>query len=744
MKKVLPFCFSHIRLLTLICGVAILPLSSFADEEETPDLDETQLDELVVVQQQKLVSSDGATLTYNVTEDPEAGSSNILEILRKVPGVTVDAEDNVKVNGQSNFQILMNGREDPMLKGDIKTILKSLPAASIKKIEVISEPGAKYDAEGVGGILNIVTDKSKKLEGFFAQAGAWVNAYQAGGYLSGRKQVKNVMLDARVTYNNGNVWPRSSYSERRSESLNGSINHLLTSKSKYKSGWDYTGVNLNMSWEPDSLNLFTLSANYGYNTWNSQGEEDRQMQAPDLSVLWKLRRNYDSDGKYNSVNAQVSYQHNFGRDDHNIVASYMYWFGHQRNIVDYFTDQITGLLTDPPFSGSRSKSNYIYNIIQVDYSNRFSPKHLLEAGTKIYLNHNGGDNVSYYGITASEAEEDASSVLDMTQIRDIYAAYASYTGTFSKWNVKAGLRYELTRMGLRYKVGNYDDFTSYLHDLVPNAAISYNLTTASNIRLAYQLRISRPDISQINPFINNLNPGQIEYGNPDLQSEKGHTFSLGYSNYEGKISGSAKLTYRYVNNAVNDVIFIRDGIINSTYENIGYSHLAMLDLSADWNINSKLRWSIYASGTYNYLKAESEMLKATNHGWQTYLSTDLNYTHPSKWRLNVNAGMWTPWIDLQGKGEQTGYYYGVGVSKSWLRNEALTLSMNLNNILPTFRRSGYRQEDSTLRVIQSQKYKQWNVGVSVTYKIGGLTAGVKRTVANIETESSAGGNSKGK
>lgn len=146
----------------------------------------TDLEDFVIVQQKKLVESDGAKLTYNVTEDPESGSSNILEILRKVPGVTVDAEDNVKVNGQSSFKILMNNREDPMLKGDLKTVLKSIPASSIKKIEVISEPGAKYEAEGVGGILNIVTDRKQNLSGFMTQLSGWVNSWQAGGYVNSR------------------------------------------------------------------------------------------------------------------------------------------------------------------------------------------------------------------------------------------------------------------------------------------------------------------------------------------------------------------------------------------------------------------------------------------------------------------------------------------------------------------------------------------------------------------------------
>ncbi|MDE6297526.1 MAG: outer membrane beta-barrel family protein, partial [Muribaculaceae bacterium] len=404
---------------------------------------------------------------------------------------------------------------------------------------------------------------------------------------------------------------------------------------------------------------------------------------------------------------------------------------------------LSGQLSEYPFSGSSSKGNYIFNIIQIDYSNRFSPKHLLEAGTKIYLNHDTSDNITYNGPSSTEAVDDEASAIDMVQIKDVYAAYASYTGSFDKWSVKGGLRYELTRMGMRYKIGAYDDFTTYLHDLVPNAAVSYNLSSASSLRFAYQMRISRPDISQVNPYVSTLFPGQINYGNPDLESEKGHVFSLGYSNYEGKVSGSAKLSYRYVNNSVNDVIFMRDNIMHSTYENIGTSHLGMLDLSADWNINSKIRWSVYASGSYQYIKAESEMLKASNHGWQTYLSTNMNYTHPSKWRLSVYGGFWTPWIDLQSKGTRNGYNYGLGLSKSWLKDDALSLSVNLNNILPAKNRSGYTQADDSIRLNYKQNYSQWNVGMSITYKIGGLTAGVKKTAANIETDSSEGGSSKG-
>ncbi|MDE6256038.1 MAG: TonB-dependent receptor [Muribaculaceae bacterium] len=707
------------------------------------DEDFTELDELVVVERQKLVKSDGATLTYNVSEDPEAASSNTLDILRKVPGVTVDAEDNVKVNGQSSFKVLLNGREDPMVKGDLKTVLKSLPAATIKKIEVISEPGSKYDAEGIGGILNIVTDRSKNLSGFMTQLGAWVNAYQAGGYVNARTRLNKVMLDANVSYNNGKIWPRSQSSERIIESLDGSENHLMTARQKAKNGWDYTGINMNMSWEPDTLNLFTLSANYGYNTWGNNGTEDRDMKRPDMSTMWNIHRDFNTTGKYNGTGVQLSYQHNFRRPDHNIVTSYQYYYTDQNDITNYFLEYLSGEGSEYPFSSDRNNIKRNYHIVQLDYSNRFNNHHLLEAGGKIFLNDNSNLVRPFFGPSEEEAVEADGMVVKMDRMMNVYALYGSYTGSFSKWNVKAGVRYEHTEMGGKYRIGDYPDFTTLLNDIVPNAAVSYNISDASSLRLAYQMRITRPDVSQLNPYVNTLTPGQIQYGNPDLKSEKGHTFTLGYSNYEGKFSGSAKLSYRYVSNSVNDVIFMRDGIMNSTYANIGESHMAMLELSGDWNITPALRWSLYVSGNYQHLQADSELLKAKNHGWQTNINTNLNYSVAQKWRLSAYGGLWTPWIDLQSSGTTTGYYYGLGAGRSWLKDDALTVQLSAGNMFPTHGHNSFRQEDESVRRIYTGRYSQWNVGLSVTFKFGGLQATVKKTAANIEKEETTSSESRG-
>lgn len=714
-----------------------------AAADSVTDEDYTELEDFVIVQRKKLVQSDGAKLTYNVTEDPEAASSNILDVLRKVPGVSVDAEDNVRVNGQTSFKILMNGHEDPMLKGDIKTVLKSLPAASIKKIEVISEPGAKYEAEGIGGILNIVTDKSQDLSGFLTQLSGWVNAYQAGGYLNGRTKIDKVMLDATISYNNGKVWPRTNKSYRETEDLTGGPNHLLTADKRSKNGWDYTGVNLNMSWEPDTLNLFTLSGSFGHNTWFTGGTESRSMFRPDMSTMWSLQRFFRSDGQWNGVGVSASYQHTFGREGHNLVLSYEYDYGHQRDIEDCNIEPLTGNSGETPYTGSRDGGNGNSHIVQIDYANQFNSKHLLELGAKANLNDDSQNNNPYFGQSKENAVLTESMMMNMNQFKDIYAVYGSYTGTFASWNVKAGLRYEHTRMGLKYHVGDYTDFTTRLNDIVPNAAVSYNLSPSSSLRAAYQMRISRPNIYYLNPYVDVLTPGQIQYGNPDLKSEKGHEVSLTYSNYEGAFSGSAKISYRYAANSINDILFMKDDVINSTYANVGTGKSAFLELNGDWSITNDLRWSLYGWVKYTQLKADSELMRAENHGWQCYAYTNVSYTTPGNVCLNAYGGFGTPWIDLQSRGSQNTYYYGLGASRSFLKDDALTLQLSLGNLFPTRRTSGYEQGDDTVRLRLNSSYSQWNVGLSVTFEFGGLKASVKKTDANIEKESSGNNGGQG-
>lgn len=702
--------------------------------------DEDVLEEVVVTGRRKLVQSDGATLTYNVTEDPDASTNSTIEILRKVPMVTVDAEDNIKVNGQSNFKIYLNGKEDPMLSGDPKTILKAMPASSIKKIEVITEPGAKYDAEGTGGILNIVTETKQNLDGYLANVNFNIDNRKIGGAFYGRMKYRNVTASAQVNYANGFVFKQPATSRATTENLTSDIDYMRHQNRNQTFGWDFVSGNVNLSWEPDTINLFTLSANIYANNFSGDANVENYMISKAGVTQWSLQQFGRQSGEYLGSSVQLSYQHNFSKDDHFITASYLFDYG----VNDSDTETMT--LDDYNHQTEHDYENLINNIhlpkhtFQIDYSNRFSQRHLLEAGAKGVIKRENGDTKPYFGADKENAILNDDTRVKMYQFQDIFALYASYTGNFGKWSVKGGVRYEFTRIGLTYKIGDYQDFSSHMNDLVPNAAVSYRMGQAANLRLAYQMRISRPGLNSLNPYQDKIVVGTVKYGNPDLDNSRSHSVSLNYSNYGGKLGGSAGIYYSHVGNGVTDIIFMKDNILNTTYANVGKNSTVGMNVNVNWQIIKDLDFGLYMGGAYEDYRSDSEMLKLRNHGWRGNLSADANYTMPGKIRVSAYGGYGSGWIDAQSSGDGW-YYYGLGFSRSFLKNDMLTLRLTANNLFPSYRVSTWGQTSETAISRSVNRFRQWGVGFSVSMRLGGLRSDVKRTGAKIESEDTSGGSS---
>ncbi len=747
---------SKLLCITLLCSISCASISAqtiektdsvsksaVTDSVAEPDI---LLEDFVISTTKKLVESDGATLTYNVSEDPEATTNSTLEILRKVPGVTVDANEDIRVNGQSSFKIYLNGREDPMLKGDIKTILKSMPAATIKKIEVISEPGAKYEAEGTGGILNIVTITKQSLSGYLTNLNLWIRPTSIGGSAYGRTKIKNVTASLHGSYNNGRIFHRYNYNHSEIENYESEENRLQVSDQRSRNEWDYWETNLDLSWEPDTLNLFTAGINFSNNTWGgSPVEQTMTMYNSNMDPTWSLKRDFISKGTWLGTSAQLSYQHNFRNPDHHLITSYSFDYSDNDNNSDIYMYELVGhpiMDDEAPYSRNMREAYGLGHIFQIDYSNKFSSKHHLEAGAKGSFNTNNANSAPWYGNSADNLVMDDSQHVKVNQFRDIIALYSSYSGSFGKWSFRAGLRYEYTHMGLKYKIGDYSSFTTILNDLVPNLSSTFKFTDSSNLRLAYQMRIARPGLGVLNPYRNTLTPNQVSYGNPNLVSEKSHNISLAYSNYGGKVSGSFKVKYYFSNNQVSDMIFIQDGIMNTTYANIGKYNNVAFETSLNWDIIKDMSFSLWLQETYEHMSADSPLLKGKRINWRTYVNGNYNYRFPNKIRFSAYGGGGSPWADLQSKGSPW-YYYGIGLSRSFLKEDALTLSLNAQNFAPARRKSSWSQVSESVRTYSQSSYPQWSVGFSISYKFGGLKADVKRTAAVIEQEATTSGSNKG-
>ena len=701
------------------------------------------LSEVVVTARKKLVQSDGATLTYNVEEDPEATINSTIEMLRKVPMVTVDADDNIKINGDSNFKILINGKEDPMLSGDVKTILKSMPAATIKKIEVITEPGAKYDAEGTGGILNIITTGKQSLDGYLANISARVANNNFGGSFYGRGKINKITASANVNYVKSIDQGYTITGNTVLENLTDDTNRYQTSNSRMKNKFNYTGANLNISWEPDSLNLVTIQGNIGKTGFLQISHENISMKTVEMTPVWELKRDNNTDYKNLWTGANASYQHTFHKTGHYLVASYIFGYSNSTSDQTTFTFNDTGFTDDYPWRLQKSLGNDYRHTFQIDYVNPLSATSTIEAGIKGNWRKNSSNNSPFYGHSESEMKIEETERINVNQFQDILAAYISYTGNFGKWNTRAGVRYEYTRMGLDYKIGEYPDFTTNLNDIVPNLALSYKIRNASNLRLAYQMRIARPEIDQLNPYMNTMEINKVNYGNPNLESEKSNSISLTYSNYGGKLGGSLGISYDRVDNMITEYSFIEDNILNSTFANIGHRQVFSGNLNLQWSVISMLNIGAFVSGRYTNLKAHSPELQAKNHGWSSNFNLNADYTFPFKLRLSAYGGGGTGWINLQGKGG--GYsYYGLSLSRSFLKNDMMTITASGSNFITPYRSFRNTSQSETFYSSSEYRFKQWSVNVGVSFKFGSLKSDVKRTGAEIEMiEGSSSDNTNG-
>lgn len=704
-----------------------------------------ELDEVVVMARRELIKSDGAKLTYDVEHDPSAGNSTVIEMLRKVPMVSVDGDDNIKVKGQSNFKIYLNGKPDPMLSGDPKAVLKAMPASSIKKIEVITDPGAKYEAEGTGGILNIITVTRQSLEGYSGNLrGGFSNqGYNGSAYI--RTKIRNVTAAARLNGFNGSILRSHNRTRSEREDFTSDLNHYYRSDGKSLNKFTYWNAGLDLSWEPDTLNLFTISANVQRQTFRNNQDQFISMSSADEVPQWSYRRDFHYRNQRLGASANASYQHTFpGSKLHTFTLTYQFDYG--RTPTD--NDQSTGDYhnfpgSHEPFRLHNTHNYYGNHTFQADYVlPLFGEKHTLEAGAKAVIRPNRESEWTYSSPDGVDYTDD--SAIRLTQNNDVYAAYLSYNAKFGKFSGRAGLRYEHTRLGIDYhrlvNTGDYQDFEQNLNDWVPNASLTYNITDGSNLRASYAMRIWRPSVGQLNPFVNDLTYGELDYGNPGLKSQKYHNVELKYSNYGGKLGGEFSLGYSQSDNEITEYQYLQDGILHSTYANVGHNKQFEIGTYGEYEITDGMNFSAWVGVCYQDYRARS-LDNARSHGWQT--NVNLNYSYQMPWKLQLYAwgGLWTPWSDLQSRGDKTGYYYGLNLTRSFLKGDKLKVGINANNFLEGRKSGGYTTTGPGFRQNYTYNISTWQVGLSVTYNFGSLRSDVRRTRSTVSNDDISSGSS---
>lgn len=707
-----------------------------------------QLETVEVVAYKPLVKADVDKIAYSVEDDPEANTNTVIEMLKKVPMVTVDGQDNIRVNGNSSFKIYVNGKPNNMMTKNPKEVLKSMPASSIKKIEVITNPGPKYDAEGVGGILNIVTE-GKGPEGYNATFSGRANNSSYGGGLYAT--VKQGKLTMSVNYNaSSNHSPKGyTYSDRSQIGTDGTVTSSTVADGYTKGHSQWQGGDVEASYEIDTLRLITGSFSLSKFTSKRDALNTAFSTVPATGqLLYGYRSPSHSKENWDDYSASLDYQRSFSVKDRLLTLSYRLESSPSTSDSRYlYTDReaaddwqtFIDRMRDQRMDGDENTMEHTF---QIDYTTPFAKHHTWEAGVKYILRRNKSDNDRYNLGTGDKDETyDSDNSSHYRHHNDILAAYTGYGLTLDKWSARLGLRYEHTLQKVEYLLGRGTNFHKNFDDLVPSARLGYKFSDATNLSLGYKMRINRPGIWYLNPYLDDRIPDAISQGNPNLDTEKSHAVDLQFSSYNSKLTYTLTGTYRFVNNSIESVdrlVNDRDieglpnptgkDVIYSSYANIGHIQYAGLMAYANWTPITNTRITLNGSVGYSHM-SDGQSLR--NHGWCTNIDASLQQTFAKTWIFNASYYVQTPQPTLQGKDARY-QWYNFSLSKSFM-DKRLTLTAYIINPFGK-RYFCYRSETvaDNFRTTASSSWCQLYYGVSVRFRIGKLKASVKHTERTVE------------
>ena len=674
-----------------------------------------------------LVKLDVNKLTYKVEADPDSKTGSLLDMLRKVPMVTVDGQDNITVNGSSSFKVYVDGKPNQMLSSNPSQILKVMPASAVKDIEVITNPGAKYDAEGAGGILNLITGtttgtSSAVADGAYGSVnvGVTTRGENGGVYLTAKKGKLTVGVNAAGGYQKINGL---TYDSTQKNLGNGDFQNTEMVQNQKS---PFVFADLNASYEVSPRDL--LSGSFGMTGFYQSAAGNSTITMGGVAPYSYVN---DQEMKYRTsgINGSLDYQHTSAEvAGRALTLSYRYSGSPLKT-------EFTGRFSDMPFPlpdrMSEGDDNSQENTFQLDYTTPVGAGQSLSSGLKYIARHNSADDKLYFDEGNSWIHNAEGSML-YDHFNDIGALYSEYTGAFGKFSLVAGLRYEYTWQKVRYGKGFGQDFKTGFGDIVPSASLQYNIAATRNIGLTYNRRIQRPGITYLNPYVNRSSPTVVSYGNSDLTSARSDIISFVFNSFNPKWIVSLTGRYSHTGSGISDYSFYDDeGILNTTYGNIVVEDNTGITAFVNWTAGPKTR--IYTNSSVGYSMFSSDELGQKNHGWNWNVMAGLQQTLPADMLLSANlmAGgkTWT----LQGWNK--GFTMGViGLSKGFLANKLRITGQFISNFekggmtIESFARGGNFETRSKVTVPIRQ------VGLNLTYTFGKQGFQVKKTRKSITND----------
>ena len=662
--------------------------------------------EFTVTGEKKLLETSIDKKVFNVSQNISSEGGSAIEVLEKVPSIEVDIEGNVSLRGNSNVRILIDGRPSGLTGSSKQAVLEQIPASSIESIEIVTNPSAKYDPEGMVGIINVVLKKDKRTgtNGNINLSVGTRDQYNFNFGINNRNAKTN--LFANYSYRESNRW----YSGETYRKL---FNNDTTNYLDQLSDGRHSG----------SGHMVKLGCDFYINEKTTVG----------ISVTQNISGSSSKDinyyHEYNNVNIYEEWRHRYVREDEDetntdINLYYQKWFtSRKENLMvdfnfstnkenekdifnEYDVDQF-GVSFDslPDMQNNYQDEGYMVGSLRIDYVKPFKEKRKLETGYdgrfRIIDNNFKSETYSY---SFNEFQNDVNLSNNFIYTEEIHALYATYTDHIFGLDFQAGLRAEqaFTTSELR---NTNDTYKNDYFSLFPTLHVTKELENNQDLQFSYSRRINRPRVRSLNPFTDYDDPLNLRIGNPYLNPEYINSYEVSYYKEWGKTQLISSIYYKRVYDVINRYKTVdTNGVSTTTYANMstatsyGFEFIFISNLTKWWNINTSA--NLYRNIT------DAENLESDLNADAYAMFGKLNSTMNLKYNIQFQvSGMYrSPRVFPQGEMKAM-YFMDMALKKSFF-DKKFFVTLRMSDVLNTRRfeyiSEGFNFYQESLRQRQSQ------------------------------------------
>lgn len=701
---------------------------------------------------------------FNVDKNIVSSGQSATELMKQIPSLNVDIDGNVTMRNASPT-LFVDGRPTTLT-------LDQIPADIIDKVELVTNPSAKYDASGGNaGILNIVLKKNKKT-GYNGGMRAGIDS--RGKYNTG--------VDINVRQNKLNFFLSGSYNQRKSKSTS-YINrdnffdppsNILQNSNSVNEGY-FAFIRGGFDYLIDNRNTLSVSGNYNRGQFNSDEDQVIDSTISGLLATHSMRTAL-SERNFKNFGAQVSFRHNFRENGHNITADVNYNSSTNDNIGDYKTNyylpnsigfKYPALLQQTLGSGFNK-----FLTVQSDYENQLNENMKIEAGVRGAVRDFENLNEQYVFDYNNNKYALLPSISSKYKFTDqVYAAYGTYSLKAKKWTYQLGLRLESSNYEGTLLGKDSSFAVKYPVSLFPSAFITYRLADKQDIQINYSRRINRPNFFQLMPFIDNSDPLNISIGNPGLNPEFTNSFEFNYNYAYTKganllISAYYKRTSNLITNYIyrdvnpDTTINKNDSVYYTTYVNadnsrsFGLEFTNRITIAKFWDFTTNLN---LFNSKINGGSAQSNI---STERWSWFFKVNNNFKLPKGFSIQLSgdyqARTVLPANSGGGRGPGGGGFFGGAITTaqgyidprysfdaaikkdwSWKSGESLSITLSMNDFMRTQLFKTYSESDYFKQYSERRRDPQV-LRLNVNYRFGKFDANIFKR-RNNKADSGGGG-----